>query len=76
MRRSSIPGICHILPTLVLITSAALAQVGVFSAEDLARYSPKWEGERFPDGRPKVSDDLLQRSLIAEAIVIPYRPQR
>ena len=23
--------------------------------------TPKWTGERFPDGRPKVSDNLLKR---------------
>jgi regulator of RNase E activity RraA len=37
------------------------AQVGVFSKEDLIAHSPEWKGERFPDGRPKVSDDILQR---------------
>jgi 4-hydroxy-4-methyl-2-oxoglutarate aldolase len=37
------------------------AQVGIFSQEDLIAYTPEWQGERFPDGRPKVSDDLLQR---------------
>jgi len=39
----------------------AFAQVGVFSSETLIRYTPLWKGERFPDGRPKVADDLLQR---------------
>jgi hypothetical protein len=24
-------------------------------------YSPEWKGERFPDGRPHVSDELLER---------------
>src|SRR3546814_3997756 len=23
--------------------------------------TPRWKGERFPDGRPKVSDDILER---------------
>ncbi|MDZ7371730.1 MAG: RraA family protein, partial [candidate division KSB1 bacterium] len=47
---------------LLLLTAAyAGAQVGVFTKEDLIRYTPLWKGERFPDGRPKVSDDLLQR---------------
>jgi len=29
--------------------------------EDIIRITNSWEGERFPDGRPKVSDDILRR---------------
>jgi len=29
--------------------------------EDVEFYTQYWEGERLPDGRPKVSDDLLER---------------
>lgn len=33
-----------------------------FSAyDDIVHITSKWEGERFPDGRPKVSDDILNR---------------
>jgi 4-hydroxy-4-methyl-2-oxoglutarate aldolase len=47
---------------IIIFTITALsAQVGVFSKEELIAYTPEWQGERFPDGRPKVSDDLLQR---------------
>lgn len=28
---------------------------------ELISLTPQWKGERFPDGRPKVSDDLLRR---------------
>jgi len=31
------------------------------SKEYLVFLTAKWEGERFPDGRPKVSDDILER---------------
>ncbi|MEZ4776702.1 MAG: RraA family protein [Bacteroidia bacterium] len=31
------------------------------SKADMIRLSPEWKGERFPDGRPKVSDALLAR---------------
>ena len=31
------------------------------SKEELAFFTPEWKGERFPDGRPKVSDDILKR---------------
>ncbi|GHV60205.1 hypothetical protein AGMMS49587_00830 [Spirochaetia bacterium] len=29
--------------------------------EDIIQCSPQWKGERFPDGRPKVPDDILRR---------------
>ena len=29
--------------------------------EDIIQITPLWEGERFPDGRPRVSDDVLKR---------------
>ena len=29
--------------------------------QEIVTFTPKWEGERFPDGRPKVSDDLIER---------------
>lgn len=31
------------------------------SREELIAFTPEWKGERFPDGRPKVSDDIIQR---------------
>ena len=27
----------------------------------MIKYTPDWHGERFPDGRPKVPDDILDR---------------
>jgi regulator of RNase E activity RraA len=29
--------------------------------EDIIQLTPLWEGERFPNGRPKVSEDILRR---------------
>src|SRR5947209_149379 len=37
------------------------AQEGFFTREDVIKYTPDWHGERFPDGRPKVPDDILDR---------------
>ena len=31
------------------------------SKEEMLFLTPEWKGERFPDGRPKVPDDLLKR---------------
>lgn len=36
------------------------AQLGMFTAEQRIMLTPDWKGERFPDGRPKVSDTVLQ----------------
>ena len=39
----------------------ALAKQGFLSREDVIEYTAEWTGERFADGRPKVSDDLIER---------------
>src|SRR3954470_8299441 len=31
------------------------------SKNELMFLTPEWKGERFPDGRPKVPDDIIQR---------------
>jgi regulator of RNase E activity RraA len=31
------------------------------SKKDIIQLTPLWEGERFPDGRPRVPDDILRR---------------
>lgn len=49
--------------TLVLILSAfaSRAQNVGSSPEYIRALTPEWQGERLPDGRPKVSDALLRR---------------
>lgn len=46
---------------LLLIVSAASAQVGIFSKADLIAYTPMWDGDRFDDGRPNVPAELVDR---------------
>jgi 4-hydroxy-4-methyl-2-oxoglutarate aldolase len=53
--------VMSILIFSVLYVGMSYAQVGVFTKEDIMEYTSLWKGERFPDGRPKVSDDLLKR---------------
>ncbi len=43
------------------LTPCLTAQQGFFTREDVIKYTPDWQGERFPDGRPKVPDDILDR---------------
>jgi regulator of RNase E activity RraA len=46
---------------LALVAIPACAQIGMFSKDQLIAITSEWKGERFPDGRPKVSDELLER---------------
>lgn len=45
----------------------ALAQLGMFTKDQLVAITSEWKGERFPDGRPKVSDELLDRLATVDA---------
>jgi len=55
--RTSILASCFVFAA----TTPAVARDGFFSAEQVIAYTPEWTGERFPDGRPKVSDDIIER---------------
>jgi 4-hydroxy-4-methyl-2-oxoglutarate aldolase len=37
------------------------AQQVTLTPDQIKGYTPEWKGERFPDGRPKVSDKMLER---------------
>jgi regulator of RNase E activity RraA len=43
---------------LMVVHSVSGQQI---SKEELIYLTPEWEGERFPDGRPRVPDDILER---------------
>ncbi|MCF1749565.1 RraA family protein [Mariniradius sediminis] len=45
---------------LVLITGWLSAQT--ISKEEMIFLTSEWKGERFPDGRPRIPDDLLERA--------------
>lgn len=54
---------------IVVFTLAAFSNPRVLSAQDLLlgreqiiALTTNWEGGRFADGRPKVSDDILNRT--------------
>jgi len=46
---------------LLAFTPRLIAQQEFFTREDVIKYTPDWHGERFPDGRPKVPDGILDR---------------
>ena len=45
----------------LFINSSVSAQPSSLTKEEMIQYTPQWTGERFADGRPKVSDDLVAR---------------
>lgn len=45
----------------VLLTHVARTQSVQITKADLITLTAEWKGERFPDGRPKVPDDILRR---------------
>ena len=48
-----------LIATIVFVGFSAKSQQ--ISKEELIFLTPEWKGERYPDGRPKVSDNLLDR---------------
>lgn len=46
---------------LFAATAPATAQIGMFSNEQRIAMTAEWTGERFPDGRPKVADAVLNK---------------
>ncbi|MFY9743475.1 MAG: RraA family protein [Candidatus Sulfotelmatobacter sp.] len=47
--------------SLVSLATPAQAQLDLFSKEQRIEFTPAWNGERFPDGRPNVPDSVLGR---------------
>ena len=47
--------------TIVAMSGPAFGQVFSFTRDEMIRYTPDNPFERFPDGRPKVPDALLER---------------
>ncbi len=45
----------------VCCTASAYAQLGMFTKDQRLEFTRDWKGDRFPDGRPKVSDAILAR---------------
>ncbi|MGD1890785.1 MAG: RraA family protein [Cyclobacteriaceae bacterium] len=44
-----------------LISQSVLAQLLTLNRDEMVKLTSQWEGERYPDGRPKVPDDILER---------------
>ena len=46
---------------LLFLIPFSKAQQVAWSKEQILAFTSQWKGERFPDGRPKVSDSLIKR---------------
>lgn len=58
--------LCTFLSILLLLfLTVQPASAQQLSAAEVIALTPEWEGERFPDGRPKVSDGILERMELA-----------
>ena len=44
-----------------LVPTVVYGQMFDLSREEMIKYTPEWKGERFPDGRPKVPDSIIER---------------
>lgn len=62
MRKVILAGLAGGLAMGMLTTAPTRAQIKQ-TKDQILFYTSEWTGPRFPDGRPKVADDLLERSL-------------
>ncbi|HST09600.1 MAG TPA: hypothetical protein VLL05_04440 [Terriglobales bacterium] len=46
---------------MLALSTSGHAQLDLFSKEQRVEFTPDWHGDRFPDGRPQVSDSVLTR---------------
>jgi hypothetical protein len=49
------------LPLLACLYLHTYAQQVTLTPDQIKGYTPEWKGERYPDGRPKTPDKLLER---------------
>ena len=61
MNQHKITPILIVFLSLLLIAQFSMAMPLNMSREELIQFTPDWKGERFPDGRPKVSDTIIER---------------
>lgn len=58
--RSKLSGL-QFYPFIVCLCFVVFSSAQQISKDELVFLTPEWKGERFDDGRPKVSDDILER---------------
>jgi regulator of RNase E activity RraA len=54
-------GLNHFVLLILFTACSGIVSAQQISREELLFLTPEWKGERFPDGRPKVPDAILDR---------------
>ncbi len=57
----SLKRICFLILGFGMLSTAGIAQQVGATPDQIRLLTSEWTGERFPDGRPKVSDQILER---------------
>lgn len=52
----------HLILLSLFLSITCYLNAQTLAREELIFLTSEWKGERFPDGRPKISDDLLERA--------------
>lgn len=60
-RRASFVKVLVLLSVVLILVISSYAAQKIASTEQTQSITAAWTGERLPDGRPKVSDDILKR---------------
>jgi regulator of RNase E activity RraA len=73
IRRYGFITLCAAALVASVLAPAAKAQLWTWTKDQMVEYTKAWTGERFPDGRPKVPDEWLERAkdMSQEEIFIP-----
>src|SRR5450759_3684935 len=73
IRRYGFMTLCAAASVASVLAPAAKAQLWTWTKDQMVEYTKAWTGDRFPDGRPKVPDALLERArgTSSEEITVP-----
>jgi hypothetical protein len=65
--------LCVAASVATVLAPPAKAQLWTWTKDQMVEYTKAWTGDRFPDGRPKVPDQWLERAkdMSQEEITIP-----
>ncbi len=73
IRRYGLITLCAAALVASVLAPAAKAQLWTWTKDQMIEYTKAWTGDRFPDGRPKVPDEWLERAkdMSQEEIMVP-----
>ena len=73
IRRYGLMTLCAAASMASVLAPAAKAQLWTWTKDQMVEYTKAWTGDRFPDGRPKVPDQWLERAkdISQEEISVP-----